>query len=113
MLLVENGAALHFVKLQDIPRRQSKPESDRNDAAGGGADDQIEIGADGLPNPVFQLSQKGGRKDAADAASIQRQHLVDPRAFRRLTGHVTTLPYGNRIPPRRAHAGSVPLPPAL
>ncbi len=70
MLLVENGGTLLFVKPQDIPRRQSKPESDRNDAAGGGADDQIEIRADGLPNAVFQPGEKGGGENAADAASI-------------------------------------------
>ena len=47
------------------------------------------------------------------AASIQRQHLVDPCAFRRLTGHVTTLPYGNRIPRGRDNVGSVRLRPGV
>ena len=74
--LVEDRRALRFVKPQDFARRQSKPKSDGNDAAGGGAGDQIEIGSDRRPSLLFQLGEKCGRKNTTDAAAIERKYFV-------------------------------------
>jgi len=93
VLLVEDRRALLHVELEDLAGGQPEAESDGDDAAGRGASNEVEIAADRMFEMLFETRKERGRKNAADAAAVERQDAEE-------------LPVAGRAAVRSVHAAS-------
>jgi len=71
----EDRRALVDVELEDLPRRQPGAERERDDAAGRGAGDEVEVLDDGRADVLLQPGEESRREDPAHSAAIQCEHL--------------------------------------
>src|SRR6185437_9821551 len=69
----EDAGAELLVELQELAGGEAKAQPDGDDAARRRSGDEVEIVIDRLAQPVLDLGQEGGGKDALDAAAIDGQ----------------------------------------